>query len=156
MLRALAIRMTRDLLPAPKVPRPERFSLRAFNNLMLPALVALHNRANEDASPWTDDEVRERLDDPAASHGLFLGTDRLGAAGYCWVTTAGIEAEVTSFGIDERAAGTGLAASLVARGLQWAEIQGAYTAIVHVGEKDHKAARLFRRLGFMIEPDRPS
>lgn len=134
MLRALAIRMTRDLLPAPKVPRPERFSLRAFNNLMLPALVALHNRANEDASPWTDDEVRERLDDPAASHGLFLGT----------------------FGIDERAAGTGLAASLVARGLQWAEIQGAYTAIVHIGEEDHKAARLFRRLGFMIEPDRPS
>jgi GNAT superfamily N-acetyltransferase len=103
---------------------------------------------------WTDDDLRERLEDPALDpRGLFLGSDRHGPAGYCWTRVADTEAEVAHFGIDQRAAGSGLSASLVARGLQWAEIQGARTAVVRLHEDDDRAARMFRRLGFLVTRD---
>ncbi|MPZ70851.1 MAG: GNAT family N-acetyltransferase [Actinobacteria bacterium] len=154
MLHALAVTMFRDLLPAPEVPRPERFSLRPYGESSFSALVALQNRTAEEASMWTDSDLRERLEDPALDpRGLFLGTDRHGPAGYCWISMDGTESEVVHFGIDQRAAGSGLSASLVARGLQWAEIQGARTAVVRLHEDDERAARIFRRLGFLITRD---
>ncbi len=154
MLHALAVTMFRDLLPAPEVPRPERFSLRSYGESSFSALVALHNRTAEESSLWTDDDLKELLEDPALDpRGLFLGSDRHGPAGYCWIRVAGTETEVAHFGTDQRAGGSGLSASLVARGLQWAEIQGARTAVVRLHEDDERAARMFRRLGFLTTRD---
>lgn len=151
MLHALAVTMTRDLLPAPEVPRPERFSLHPFSESSFAALVALRNRTAAEAPMWTEDDFRELLADPGLDpRGLFLGSDRHGPAGYCWISLTGDEAEVAHFGIDERAGGSGLSASLVARGLQWAEIRGARTAVVRLHEDDERAARMFRRLGFLV------
>lgn len=108
--------MSRALLPAPEVARPERF------------------------------RIRTTVDTDSA---LVRAEDQRGEAGSCRVTHSDHVASVSSLEVTERAAGTGLDAALIAAGLQWAETEGAETAVAIVDPDDDP--RVFRRLGFMLD-----
>lgn len=91
-----------------------------------------------DRLPWTDDDIRAYLRDPAVS--LWLLTVDASPAGYFELRRNGTDTEIAYFGLRPAFTGRGLGAHLLTEAVQRAWAAGATRVWLHTSTLDHPAA----------------
>jgi GNAT superfamily N-acetyltransferase len=91
-----------------------------------------------DRLPWTDDDIRAYLRDPAVS--LWLLTVDGVPAGYFELRRNGTDTEIAYFGLRPAFTGRGLGAQLLTEAVERAWAAGATRVWLHTSTLDHPAA----------------
>ena len=98
------------------------------------------------AEPWDANALAQLLAMPGAI-GLSAH-DTAGPAGFILVRIAGDDCEIITLAVLEKARGRGTAGMLVNEAALRAVALGATRQILEVGAKNHRALKLYTRLGF--------
>lgn len=145
--------LAHDLESVPTVAPPAGVKLRRARRGELGAVLAVDGRAFDGF--WRLD--RAGLDDAihaTASARVRVAADRHGAVvGYVVTGRSGDRGYVQRLAVDPSLRRAGIGAALVVDGLRWLRRRRSLSAVVNTQVANDGALALYRRLGFVLQPD---
>lgn len=118
-----------------------------------PGLAAVHAAAFAGRGrAWSADEITALANAPSR---IVVLDDGATPSGFVILRLAADEVEVLTVAVDPRVWGQGIGAAVLCAALDAARAAGARQAFLEVGAENHRAQRLYARLGFTTVGRRP-